>query len=701
MRAAIAAGTQLLRRQGRDGTRDIALTALGVALPVALIVVLAGVLTGLQARADRSAWREPVAAASRSATFLQQRSGDALDGEPIDRVDVSPLDRGTESPSSATDGSRTDAPSTEAATPAGAVLPAPPGLPAFPAPDEVWVSPALAAQIEARPESRLTDRWPGEVVGTIGDDGLARPDELVVLVGHRADAFETTDGWGDLDHRMAGPFTASDALAVDRFATSGSVAGIVQIIAALAVIGAVLLFVPALQLSAAAARFTTNRRAVRLAALRLAGATPGQILTMAAVETVAASAIGAAVGILVAALLMRPLALVPLAGGSWFAADLWPGFLAVAAISVAVVVVNTTSVLLTLRRSASAPLGVITGQRRRRPSVLRVLVAGAMWALFLGTAAMARDGSSVWFLALGTAAVISSIAVLGPWLTWLLGAVAGRAARRPPLLLAGRRLQADPVGAFRPVAGIVLVGFVAGVILTTLPLLDGRASLEHPERVQLTVLGSDPSDPFSPVAAEPGLPGQVIPPEVVEEAESRVGDLALGPATTDELSLVVEVAPDDVEAARTALAGLIPGHVALTAFDDSWTERTMVGDLARAAGVATLTMVLLAVAATALAAAADILEQRPTLRALHLAGTSAAVLQRARAWQAVLPLGGATTLSVASGSAAGLVLLLAFGSPGLPPVPVVALLGLIVAGPVAGLLAATATRPLLRSATAA
>ena len=282
MIAALRVGARLTHRQGRAGGRDLALTALGVALPLGLIIILAGVLSGLGQREDRSAWREPVSAQGRP-TFVHLRSGDAFAGEPIDRVDLAPV-----------------------AAPAGTAeqsRPVPPGLPTFPAAGEVWISPALADVIGTHPETHLIERWPGSVVGVIGEAGLARPDELVVVVGHAAGGLTPTEPT-TFDRRNLGPFDPSAALATDRLSTSGKAAGVAFIIAGLAVIGAVLLLVPALQLSAAAARFTTNRRAVRLAALRLAGATPGQILAMAALEAAVASALGALGGMAVVALLL-------------------------------------------------------------------------------------------------------------------------------------------------------------------------------------------------------------------------------------------------------------------------------------------------------------------------------------------------------------------------------------------------------------
>ena len=666
MRATFRAAVLLLRRQGRDGARDLAFTVLGVAVPVALIVILAGVLTGLGTRADRSAWREPSSPRDSTGSFVLQRNADAHLGDLIVRVDLAPIP--------------------------GRVQPVPPGLAAFPAPGEVWVSPALADRIADHPDDHLGDRWPGTIVGTLGDAGLARPDELVVVVGHEPGGIVPTAEPLYLDGEMIRAVDPSDALVAESFATYGTSTGLASVIASLAVIGAVLLLVPALQLSAAAARFTTNRRATRLAALRLAGAAPGQILIMAALEAAVASSVGAVLGIALSAALLRPFALVPLGGGVWFPGDLWPGLDAVVAIAIVVVALDTFAVLLTLRRTARAPLGVVTGQPRRRPSPWRLLAAAALWVLFVATVANARGTDASMPLAVGTGAVIASIAVVGPWLTWLLGAAAGGLARRIPLLLAGRRLQADPIGSFRPVAGIVLVGFVAGLILTVLPMLD-RPAPAPGDRTELTLHATRILDGRDEVDA--------WTPDLIAAADVRVGALALAPATVDDDGLHVTVAGADVEAARAALTDLVPGRAAFTQLDQAWEERVLVGDLGRAAAVATLTMIVLAVLATGLAAAADILEQRSTLRALHLAGTDSSVLQRARRWQAVLPLGGATTVSVASGAAAGLLLLVAFQRDHLPTVPIAALLALVVAGPVAGVIAAAATKPLLRSAAAA
>ncbi|MBA2280160.1 MAG: hypothetical protein H0W25_02855, partial [Acidimicrobiia bacterium] len=130
-------------------------------------------------------------------------------------------------------------------------------------------------------------------------------------------------------------------------------------------------------------------------------------------------------------------------------------------------------------------------------------------------------------------------------------------------------------------------------------------------------------------------------------------------------------------------------------------EGVILDDLGRASLVVSLVALALAGAATAVASAASVLDQRATLARLRLAGTPVAVLQRARAWQASLPLVGVTTASVASGAGAGIFLLLAFGTAPeqVRPPDLLPMAGLVLAGLATGLLSAVATRPVLVAAT--
>src|SRR6185503_11870566 len=80
---------------------------------------------------------------------------------------------------------------------------------------------------------------------------------------------------------------------------------------ATALLGVALLVMPVAVLAAAAGRLGAARREARLAALRLAGATPRQIIGMTAAEAAAVGGAGALAGATLYALLLPALAEIP------------------------------------------------------------------------------------------------------------------------------------------------------------------------------------------------------------------------------------------------------------------------------------------------------------------------------------------------------------------------------------------------------
>lgn len=74
------------------------------------------------------------------------------------------------------------------------------------------------------------------------------------------------------------------------------------------------------------------------------------------------------------------------------------------------------------------------------------------------------------------ALVIVGIMLAGPWLTAKLAAVMARAARRPPLLLAARRLHDNPSAGFRSISGLVVAAFVTSVFSGLTPAVVGQAN---------------------------------------------------------------------------------------------------------------------------------------------------------------------------------------------------------------------------------
>lgn len=272
----------------------------------------------------------------------------------------------------------------------------------------------------------------------------------------------------------------------DRIGTGPSLSRVdLDLYRDLASVAAVLLAVPAVLLVGSAARLTAARRDQRMAAVRLAGATPGGVVVMAVLETGLAGLLGAGVGAVGYAALLPAVARIELAGAPWAVDDLWLGAGGVAVGIVVVVVLAAVSAAVALRGVVISPLGVAHRVRGRRPRVIRFAgLAAGWWAFGLATGAM-RDGGGLLPVLVAFAAVIGGVSLVGPWLTWALGAGLGALARRPSTLLAGRRITDDPKGAYRTVSGIVLAGMVAGFLFGVVPSIDAVDGSDAGQRLVL------------------------------------------------------------------------------------------------------------------------------------------------------------------------------------------------------------------------
>lgn len=675
MRAAWSLVVLRWRRGGGRHRAVLALTAAGVLASVVLALLAVSVGPALDLRADRIAWRDPaqdpVAGREAAARVVERTTTEEAAGRPVTRVDLAALP-----------------------APAGAIEapPVPPGLDAFPAPGEVAVSPAMAALLRRLPADELADRYPGRVVATIGAEGLAHAEELVVVVGRRAadlPAVAATDGGLPLDtgYRHGG------GVGVTAFATAGHDERLAEY-GTLARTAAVLLVVPTVLLLGAAARLAAAEREQRLTTLRLVGASTWTVSVMTAVEIAAAAVVGAVAGTALYLAVLPIAAHVPLAGGPFSTADLRLPAAALATVIGGLALGAALAAVVALRRLAIGPLGVGRRLPARRPSALRFLVIPVAWWFFLTSAAAMRSGGDSFGVLLGLGAVVATLGVLGPWVTWTIGAVLARTARRAGPLVAGRRIADDPRGAYRSVAGMVLAGLIVGFLLGVVPTIRD-ASLDGRER--RTLLVSVPPERLAGVRAAVAAadPAADVSGGVVDE----VGEDDGSGATSGDLFVEASSAAV-VDRVRTAVATAAPSATVDSMGDDGRT-RLLLDDLGRASGVVGLAALFLAVASTAIASVASVLDQRTTLARLRLLGTPIGVLQRARRWQVVLPLLLATAGALAMGTAAGLVLLLAFGAtPAMIVVPDVGpMVGLVAAAGLAGAGVVAATRPVLLAAT--
>ncbi|ADJ50957.1 hypothetical protein AMES_9131 [Amycolatopsis mediterranei S699] len=424
---------RVLRVDRRTRTSAI-LTAIGVAVATGLVLLLATLPFATQNREQRALWQGEQFYSRGSdgpVKLLFSSSKDYFDGQQIIRVDVA---------------------LTSGATAAEIQLP--PGVPQLPGPGETVVSPALGRLLQANPAGQLGDRF-GKPVGALGEDGLRFPEQLVALTGHTADAMP--------EHVSQVPAFPSGKARPDA------------LLMLLSWVGIIVLLVPSLVLVASSARLTAARRERRLAAIRLAGATPGQVTNMVAAETTLSAGIGALLGLLISPALHGLASFVPWAGGTWLASDFALPVGLTVFIVLAIPVLVVLAGVLGLRRVLKNPLFATGGHTKKPLHWWRLLALPAAGAFFLIAVTTVKQTGGIGLVMAGLFFLVGSAAIVGPWVTSAVGGTFVRIWRRPSALLAGRRLRDDPKGAYRASAGIVLAVFAGSMALTLLPTFESMA----------------------------------------------------------------------------------------------------------------------------------------------------------------------------------------------------------------------------------
>ncbi|TCC33006.1 FtsX-like permease family protein [Kribbella speibonae] len=410
-------GLRFVRRPGPGG-RAANLAAFGATAVVALLVtfLIAGSL-GLSQRSERIGWRSADKADPATAIGVLNLDDD----QRVDDHRLSVLDLAVLRPNE---------------------LAPPPGLDHTPKPGEVFVSPEVAKHWSSLSKQYGVDK----PTGVISEKGLSSPEEFIIIRGVQTIPGDQhpqyVSSWNEKvwDSHMLGLLIA-------------------------VAFGIILVLFPILSLVGQAAGVAAKRREHRLAALRLAGATRTQVLWLSAVEQAVLAAAGAVVGVVGYTVLSPLIAQIPLGGGRWYVGDITVQWWTVLVVLVAVPVLSVISALIGLGRVSITPLGVVRGQTRKGLSVLRIglLVIGPVMLAYYGM----RAALLPLLIAIGFAAL--AVRVVGPWAVQLVGKAMVKAANGPVTLLAGRRLVDDPKGAFRPVAALVLSGFVTGFISVFMP----------------------------------------------------------------------------------------------------------------------------------------------------------------------------------------------------------------------------------------
>jgi hypothetical protein len=196
------------------------------------------------------------------------------------------------------------------------------------------------------PPAQLADRYPGTLIGTIGSAALPAPTSLIIVIGRNV-ADLAHDGSADLVDRIS--TTAPSSCRGDCALGVGTDSNGITLI--LSVVAAALLF-PVLIFIGGATRLSATRRDQRFAAMRLVGATPGQISVISAVESTVAAGIGAAAGFGLFFALRPVIAAIPFTGEPFYAHDLSLTVVDVLLVAVGIPIGAAIAARIALRRVA-------------------------------------------------------------------------------------------------------------------------------------------------------------------------------------------------------------------------------------------------------------------------------------------------------------------------------------------------------------
>ncbi len=426
-------GLRLTLRSGREALVRLAVTTVAVAVGVALLLGVLAEFHAFQAQSGQPCWActsgDPVPATLPASGELWNNSVDFYQGQTLTRLDVAAL---------------------------GADAPVLPGISRLPAAGQYYASPALAALLRTVPADELGDRFPGTMIGTIGQAALTGPGELAVFIGYTPTALNAIGGTEWVTSIGTAP--ASEVFTpFFRYAFG---------------IGVLAVIFPMLVLISTATRLAASRREERFAALRLVGGTPADIRMIAAVEAAVSAFFGAVLGVVIW-LLMQPLvASGALIGTRYFSSTVTPAAWEYAAIIVGVPVIALAAALVSLRRVQISPLGVSRRATPKRPTLWRLTVLALGAGLYFYGLSVTSHQSIGAATYPGLLLTMVGLVIAGPWFTWATARLFGSMSRGAAPLLASRRLADNPKAAFRSVTGLVLAVFLGTMVGTLVPAVN-------------------------------------------------------------------------------------------------------------------------------------------------------------------------------------------------------------------------------------
>lgn len=432
-------GLRLTLRSGREPLVRLLVTAAAVAIGVAIMLAVLADFHAFQVTNGRPSWESTTGQAvtpgyaATPHSELWNYSNDIYHGQTIERLDVASLGPGS---------------------------PVPPGISRLPRAGQYYASPALAALIRSAPADQLGDRFGGTLAGTIGQQALTGPRELVIYVGYPPS-------------KLAG-LTATAV--VTKIATAPGRQVWSSYFRDAFIVGAIAFAFPILILVGTATRLAAARREERYAALRLVGATSRQVSVISSVDAIASALLGAVLGVAIFLLLQPALASTAVTSQRYFSDEVTPTALGYLAVLIGVPVASAISSLLSLRRVRISPLGVSRRITPPAPRAWRIVPLLAGIALFIVGLEQTSKNSIGKPALPGLLIILIGLVVGGPWLTAQAARLFAKTMTGASALLAARRLADNPKVAFRSVSGLVLAVFLGTVVAGLLPAVEATTA---------------------------------------------------------------------------------------------------------------------------------------------------------------------------------------------------------------------------------